>query len=216
MNKARNLLILSLILVATFVSGQGIRLHGYTGYVFDDSFDSFYSSTSFFRGKVIGGFQGGAGLEFLLQDEYGIELMYIRQDTDAPVNYWSQEQNQEINRTLDVTINYYMLGGVRYLQTGEMFEPYGGAMLGAVTSKIQNPLPGEQETATRFGWGFRLGSNIWASERVGLKVQAMILSAVQSAGGGFYIGTGGVGTGVSTYSTFFQLTLGGGLIFKLK
>ncbi len=33
--------------------------------------------------------------------------------------------------------------------------------------------------------------------------------------GGFYFGTGGVGAGVSSYSTMYQFGVGGGLVFKL-
>ena len=34
-------------------------------------------------------------------------------------------------------------------------------------------------------------------------------------GGGLYFGTGGAGAGVSTYSSYYQFNLGGGLVFKL-
>ena len=46
-------------------------------------------------------------------------------------------------------------------------------------------------------------------------MQAGLLSAVQSVGGGVYFGTGGAGAGVSGYSTFYQWNLGGGLVFNL-
>jgi len=41
------------------------------------------------------------------------------------------------------------------------------------------------------------------------------MSIAQGAGGGLYFGTGGVGAGVSTYSSMYQFQLGGGLTFKL-
>jgi hypothetical protein len=43
-----------------------------------------------------------------------------------------------------------------------------------------------------------------------------LLSAVQSMGGGLYFGTGGAGAGLTGYSTFYQWTLGGGLIFDIN
>jgi hypothetical protein len=43
-----------------------------------------------------------------------------------------------------------------------------------------------------------------------------LLSAVQAVGGGLYFGTGGAGAGVSGFSTFYQFSLGGGLVFKIK
>jgi hypothetical protein len=80
---------------------------------------------------------------------------------------------------------------------------------------IKNPETGRSDTKTKFAWGAKLGLNIWASDNVGIKMQAGLLSAVQAAGGGFYFGTGGGGAGISTYSTFYQFNIGGGLTFRM-
>jgi hypothetical protein len=45
-------------------------------------------------------------------------------------------------------------------------------------------------------------------------LQAQLQSAVQAFGGGLFVGTGGVGAGVNSYSTIMQFGLGGGLVFK--
>ena len=97
----------------------------------------------------------------------------------------------------------------------EKVEPYGGVLLGAVGYVNKYPATGEPTSSTRFALGFRLGATIWASAKVGIKLQAQFISSVQGFGGGFYFGTGGSGAGVSTYSTITQLGLGGGLVFKL-
>ena len=94
-------------------------------------------------------------------------------------------------------------------------EPYGGFLLGMAILDVTNPENSNSESATKFAWGLRLGTNVWASEKVGLKFQTMLLSIPQGAGGGLYFGTGGVSAGVSTYSTMLQFVLGGGLTFKL-
>ena len=70
-------------------------------------------------------------------------------------------------------------------------------------------------SATKFAWGLRLGANIWASEKMAIKLQGQLMSAVQGAGGGLYFGTGGAGVGVSTYSSMLQFGLGGGITFAL-
>ena len=51
--------------------------------------------------------------------------------------------------------------------------------------------------------------------KVAIKLQGQLMSAVQSAGGGLYFGTGGAGAGVSTYSSMYQFGLGGGLVISL-
>ena len=55
--------------------------------------------------------------------------------------------------------------------------------------------------------------NFWASEKIGIKLQAQLLSVAQATGGGLYFG-GGAGVAVSSYSTIYQFGLGGGLVFR--
>ena len=81
---------------------------------------------------------------------------------------------------------------------------------------IKNPDNGRSDNATKFAWGIKAGVNVWANEKVGLKIQGGLNSAVQAAGGSFYFGTGGAGAGVSAYSTFYQWYIGGGLTFNLE
>jgi len=88
-------------------------------------------------------------------------------------------------------------------------------MLGMGVFNVTNPDNQVSDGATKFAWGLKAGANIWASERVGLKLQASLLSAVQAFGGGIYFGTGGAGAGVTGVSTFYQFVLGGGLVFNL-
>jgi len=199
-------------MAGTIAQAQGIRLNGYANYVFDDKFDNYYSSTSYMRGKINGGLQWGVGLEYMVRPEYGVELLYLRQDTEAPISYYRVTDR---DRVLDLGINYIMLGGVRYQPLNERIEGYGGLMAGMVIYSNKEPLSGEPDSATKFAWGFRLGANIWATEHIGLKVQTHLLSAVQAFGGSFYFGTGGSGAGVNTYSTMYQFSLGGGVVIKL-
>ena len=209
-------LLLSLVLVAVFTglaSAQNIRFNAYTAYVFDDKVDSYYDNTNYYDGKIEGGFQWGGGLEFMASSTKGIELKYLRQDTKAPMTYY---KNGVKNTNFDIAINYVLLGGTNYFKgVGNKVEPYGGLSLGMAIFNIENPDNNEHHSATKFAWGLKLGTNIWASEKVGIKLQADLISAVQSAGGGLYFGTGGAGAGISTYSTMYQWVLGGGLTFKL-
>lgn len=200
---------------AVYSQNKSIRLNAYGAYAFDDKVDNgySYSTAGYFSGTIKGGFLWGAGLEFRLHDYYGLELLYQRVDTHVPLDYYSLRPNQKT--TLDLGINYFMIGGTRALRAaGGKAEPYGGFLLGVASLNTKSDSLGSA-SATKFAWGLRLGTNIWASERVGLKIQAQLLSIPQGAGGGLYFGTGGVGAGVSTYSTMLQFAIGGGLTFKL-
>ena len=208
-------ILLTLVMMTCFASvnyAQGLRLNGYAGYVFDDKFDNSYSFDSYFRGIIKGGLQWGIGLEYEVHPEYGIELMYYRQDTEAPVSYYS---SGERDRTLELGLNYILLGGVRYLPISDVFEGFGGFMAGVAIYDNKFPETGEPNSVTKFAWGVRLGGNIWISERFGLKLQTQLMSAVQAFGGGFYFGSGGPGVGVSGYSTLWQFGLGGGVVIKV-
>lgn len=210
--------ILSILLICFFIPAlsQNTRLNGYAVYAFDDKFDSYYSGTDYYEGKFKAGLQWGIGLEFLPQVVQGIELLYLNQQTTAPTRYWAPGQITEKTTNFDVGFNWIMLAGNRYIQKpGSKVEGFGGAMLGAVIINVENPDNGTDNSATKFAWGLKLGANIWASDKMAIKLQGQLMSAVQGAGGGLYFGTGGAGAGVSTYSSMLQFGLGGGLSFKL-
>ena len=210
----KKLFILALFFVPVLIYSQNtdIRINGYALYVADDGFESFNSNTSFFDGTIKGGLLWGVGLEMLPHRDYGVELMYYRQDTEVPVNYYRLVNT---SRTLDASVNYIMLGGVRYMSPNPKVQGYGGLMLGTVIYDNKEPLPDEPNTVTKFAWGFRLGANIWGTEKIGIKIQTQLISAVQALGGSFYVGTGGSGAGVSGYSTIYQFGIGGGLTFRM-
>lgn len=195
-------------------SGPAVRLHGYTTYAFDDNHvDSYYSNTSYFEGSFEGGFQWGGGLEVMPAPSMGVEFTYLRLDSKAPMEYY----NGGVEFTnFDIATNWLMLGGNKYVPNSSKVEPYGGFMLGMAIFDVTNPDNNNSSSSTKFAWGAKLGANIWANEKVGIKLQMNLLSAVQAVGGGLYFGTGGAGAGVSGFSTFYQFSLGGGLVFRLK
>jgi hypothetical protein len=216
----KNLYLLFLLMtVAYYSSAQSsspkLRLNAYGSYVFDDKVDSYYSATDYFNGTIKGGFLWGGGLEFMVHDAYGIELLYQRLDTKAPVEYYDYNVNRVKNTDIDLAVNYIMVGGSRYIHPNAKVEPYAGFLLGMAIADATNPETGNSHSATKFAWGLHGGANFWASEKVGIKLQAQLLSVPQGAGGALYFGTGGAGVGVSTYSTVLQFVLGGGLTFKL-
>src|SRR6516164_4785719 len=108
MKKILFLLILVIGIVFTGHS-QKLRLNGYANYVFDDRVESYASSTSYFNGTIQGGLLWGVGLEMRVKEYYGAELMYYRQDTKAPVQYYDYNLNRARNSTFDLGINWIMI-----------------------------------------------------------------------------------------------------------
>lgn len=208
--------LLIMTLIAGLASAQKFRINAYAGYVFDDQFDSYYDPYNYYNGKIVGGFQWGVGAEFMLRQDYGLELLYLHQSTTSPTQYQTTNVIVVKNTTFDVNLDYIMIGANRYMvRPGSKAEPYGGLSAGVGIVNVENPENGNSGSATKFAWGAKLGCNIWASDRFGLKVQAQLLSIAQGAGGGLYFGTGGVGAGVSTYSTIYQFGFTGGIAIKM-
>jgi hypothetical protein len=198
-----------------FRSGPSIRLNLYGAYAFDDSFDSYYDYENYYEGTLQGGFIYGGGIEYELARNSFIELSYQRLDTNAPTRYYAGGLFDQY-ADFDVAANYIMLGGNRsFRKPGAMIEGFGGLSAGMAIVNIENPNTGNSDNLTKFAWGMKAGAIVWASDKVGIKLQGQLLSVTQSVGGGIYFGTGGGGAGVSSYSTFYQFTLGGGLVFDL-
>ena len=209
--------ILSILLLTFFIPAfsQHTRLNGYANYVFDDGVDSRYDANNYYDGTIKGGFQWGLGLEYLMHENKGIELFYLRQDTKAPITYLNGVGTPKF-ANFDVEINWITIGGNNYFrQPGGKVEGFGGFNLGMAIFDVENPTNNNSNSATKFAWGLQAGVNIWATPKVAIKLQTQLLSAVQSAGGGLYFGTGGSGGGVSAYSSMYQFGLGGGLSFNL-
>jgi hypothetical protein len=206
------LCVIFLLVTIQFVSAQKVRLNGYAQYVFDDKIDTYYSGTNYYSGTINGGLRWGVGLEYMLHEAYGLELSYLRQDTKAPVNFYN---GQNRSKDFDVSMSWIMLGGMRYIKKNPKVEPYGGGQLGVVIIDVSNPEGGGSNSATKFAWGLRLGTVIWAGEKLGIRLQADLMSGVQAVGGGLYFGTGGAGAGISTYSSLLQFGLGGGIAIKM-
>ncbi len=118
-------------------------------------------------------------------------------------------------QSVDVSVNYYMLGGMRELQDGPTI-PYGLFNIGLVNFKGKNLQYNDQITMLVAGLGF--GVKHFVSDNVGIRLQGRLLFPMQfagvSIGCGIGTGGGGCGTGVSSYSTIIQGDFTGGVILK--
>jgi hypothetical protein len=214
MNMKKQFLFLCLILVAGLAAqAQHVRFNAYGAYVFDDKVDSYYDQSNYYQGTIKGSFFWGAGVEFSPRPFQALELSYMRQDSHLPdFKYY---QNGAKYADLMFHNNWIMLGAVKYIPThSERVEPYGGLQLGMALINTQNPTNNSTSSYTKFAWGIKGGTNIWFNDKIALKLQLQLLSAVQALGGGFYLGTGGAGAGVTSYSSLLQFNIGGGLSFK--
>jgi opacity protein-like surface antigen len=199
----------------TISVGPQIRLTGYTTYAFDDNHvDSYYSSTSYYSGTIKGGFQYGGGLEVVPFPAAGVEFTYLRLDSKSDMVYYAVGGDK--HTVFDLASNYLFLSFNKYVPVNPKVEPFAGLQLGMGIYNVTNPENNNSNSATKFAWGMKAGLNIWATEKVAIKLQANLISAVQAFGGSLYFGTGGAGAGMSGFSTYWQFSLGGGLVFRIR
>jgi len=194
---------------------QGLRINGYAAYVFDDGFDVASDLNTYYNGTVKGGFQGGVGLEYLFSRESGMELLWLHRGTTVPTKFKFGSNASAKSETFDLKHDFIMVAGDGHFgKHGGKAEGYGGLLGGVLISNLEAPSLGKSSSNTNFAWGGRLGTNIWVTPKLGIKLQALILSASHATGGDYYWSWYGP-IYLTDYATLWQFSLGGGLTFKL-
>lgn len=197
----RNFFLLLSLSFSLFAGAQTLRINGFSGYTFRERFN--ISGTFNADAVVQDAAHFGGGLEFMPNENYGIEIFYQVQPTTGTVEAFPVAFGP-----YDINVNYIMLGGLRYQPFGDRVSGYGGLCLGA------GFLTGEAD-ASRFAIGGRMGVLISGDSGIGLKLGAQLFSPIQGVGAGLSFGTGGSGVSVSTYSSIVQFGFTGGICFTL-
>ena len=212
----KKVMFLALSMTIAFVTfGQkGVRLNFYSAYVFDDGFDVVNDANTYYNGTVKGGVQWGGGLEYLFNSQSSAEILYLHRSTTVPAHF-KFGAGAEKTENFDLKHDFIMLSGDgHFAKHGSKAEGYAGLMAGVLISHLEAPSLGKSSSNTNFAWGGRLGGNIWFSPKLGLKLQAQILSASRATGGDYYWSWYGP-IYLTTYSTLWQFSLGGGLSLKM-
>ena len=207
-------LLLVLAGTMTTMMGQHARLNFYAAYTFDDGFDVVSDANTYYNGTVKGGVQWGAGLQYMFNKQSSAEVLWLHRSTTVPANFKFGTGTQTRSETFDLKHDFIMLSGDGHFGNGGKAEGYAGVMAGVLISNLEAPSLGKSSSNTNFAWGGRVGTNIWFSPKMGLKLQAMILSASRATGGDYYWSWYGP-IYLTEYSTLWQFSLGGGLTFKL-
>ena len=191
-------------------NAQKLLVNTYAGYAFDDAIS--YSGTApEYNGLLEGGLIWGAGLEYIpYRSGFGIELLYMRQDTKAIPDFSSGDT------ALDVGINYIFLAPTKYfdLNRSHNFYTYTGAMLGVAIVNSSSKTTSGSVSNTSFAWGLNLGMKYLPSENVALNLVTRLHSTSQKTKDELYSGSQ-IGTEGS--SSILQFGVYGGIsyIFSL-
>src|SRR3982750_95559 len=146
-------LTLSVLLASVAMLGyaQDVRLNVYSSYVFDDGFDAYNNANSYYNGKLKAGVQWGAGIEYLADPRYGVELLYFYKSSEAPSRFKFGSLTTEKNETLDVTQHYILISGNSHIEGhNQKVQGYGGLMLGMVISEVDVKSNGNHSSNSNF------------------------------------------------------------------
>jgi hypothetical protein len=169
--------------------------------------------------KIKGATTYGVKLDFHPDPSMAIQFMYTNTQSSITItDYYYPGGGIQNHNFSDVSENYFLLGGLRYLNEGQI-QAYGNFNLGMAYYNINNVDEYYdkyvQSDAYRFAIGFGLGAKAMISERIGLDFHIRALAPIQWGGLGIGVGTGGASAGAYVGSSFISGDVGGGLVIRL-
>lgn len=207
MRKIPIILSVFLLSAGSIFAQTSVELIPQVGYAFparNDFYDVY--------GRVAGGLNVGGAVNFNINRNVGIEVLYNHVSSSSGVYNYGYDGGLQLNGG-HLGQDFIMAGPVFSGNIpNSTVRPFLGLLLGA---DIMTPGAGSgYQSGSYFAAGFQLGTNIYISPRVGIQLKAQFLSPVGAAGGAYYYNNyygGGIDPNQSTY----QFTLGGGLIIGL-
>lgn len=189
--------------ITTAVFAQ-VDVVGYGGYQFGSKT---YYYPSYIRLKSNGNY--GVNLELGVRPDLRVQFSWMGSASTLQL----ESYNGFATKAADCNVNYYQVGAIRPFPVNDKVEAFGSFSLGATQFNIQNNLYNDE---WRFSVTLGLGTNIWITDRIGLRLHARLLAPINWAGLGFYCGSGGCGTSASAGSSLISGDVGGGLVIRLR
>lgn len=171
-----------------------------------------------FGGKIYGRF---GELNIKDSESYGISLDIVNKNVSFQIEYFYQPTTgeyrdyfdpQQLNQNADLRISWYHVGVRQRFAVDEKVVPFGGLSVGLTDFTLDSSPTKYDELALSFG--LQTGTNIYLSERIGLRFHGRLLLPVQFNGFGFYASTSGSGLSASAGTYFIQGDVGAGLIIR--
>jgi opacity protein-like surface antigen len=196
-------LLIAFVFIASASFAQ-VDLVGYGGYQFGSKT---YYYPSYVRFKSAGNY--GVNLELSMRPDLRLQLSWMGSASTIQLEGYNGIATQQA----DCNVNYYQVGVIRPFPVNDAVEVFGSFSMGATQYNLKSYTYNDE---WRFSITFGLGTNIWLSDNIGIRMHARLLAPINWAGLGFYCGTGGCGTSASAGSTLISGDVGGGLVFRLR
>src|SRR5436305_8229454 len=156
----------------------------------------------------------GGMIDFRVHRLASVELMYEYTKPSAQFFGIGAFTN---SRPFDVPSHYFQIGGMSVQHAGPL-EPFvaftvGGALYTPDTITLTDGRTINPSDTWRFAATLPLGTKIWISNNVGVRLEGRMLVPMVFNSAGFYYGTGGAGLTTSAGVPSLQFAFSGGLVF---
>ena len=177
------------------------------GYTFADRMD--FRDT---YGKIDGSLNLGGSFLFNFNRRFGLELMYSHMGTTSGIYQYGFNNGAQVSSG-NLSFDYIMAGPVQSFNIpGSSVRPFIGAMLGAA---VLSPGVDGYSNDVKFAWGLQLGTNIYFTPRIGLRLKAQLTAPADASQDGFYAGTDASHAPYVAYADVYQFSLNAGLVIGL-
>jgi hypothetical protein len=172
----------------------------------------FGGHVNFYEGeyKVTDGADYGLSLIIPLRDIVDLEVNYTRMQSVGKFTAYLGHPGYSDSQT-DMSSNYFQIGSLKYLTlSNSNVKPFGSLSLGATWFNFA-----DYDDKVLFSVVAGLGVKIMFSQRVGIMLRGRLMLPMFFGGVGFYLGSGGSGLTMNSYSAIVQGDFNGGLVIKL-
>ena len=150
----------------------------------------------------------GLGVDITMKRGIQLELIWISAQTHVRLKNYPSGFTEDL---FDMNVHYFQIGGVWEMGRGKT-RPFGAFTVGATLFDAKDATRSDEWLASiTFGGGGKFD----ISKSIGIRLQARILVPLIFSGGGLWVGTGGVGVGVGSWTPFVQFDLTAGVYIRL-
>ena len=149
----------------------------------------------------------GAGIDIEIQKGLKAELLWISEETDVRLRRFSGITED----LFDISVHYFQVGAVHEMGRGKT-RPFGAFTIGASLFHPHDASRSDEWLASATIGG---GVKVDMSKKVGIRLQGRILVPLIFSGGSIWVGTGGAGVAVGSWTPFVQFDLTAGIYIKL-
>ncbi len=208
----KKIILAAIILFSSVFAGYAqqmqkrVEITPFVGYMFGETIQTSYGDI-----RLDDNVQYG-GMLSLVTRFFDVDFLYSREDTKAEMRgLYNYPIDYGYLNDVNLSISYFQVGATKHIRANERIAPFAGVNIGACLMSPKETF----DDVWRFSVGAHLGTKIYLTERIGIRLQGQMLIPVQSEGLFFSVGTNGAGAGIDFESTIFQFAVNAGVIIRL-